>query len=251
MLKEEPFISIITLTYNSEAFIEKTIISVRNQSYNNYEHIFIDGGSTDSTLDLIRKYSGDCVLVSEPDNGISDAFNKGIKLAQGELIGIINSDDYYADNIFMDVVAAYIKSGRNKIIHGNICIFSERNKRHIKPRPFPDVTFYIDMPVYHPTVFVPKSIYDEVGLFDTSCRFAMDFDFLLRAWQRGVRFHQLDNTISYFRTGGAANSNTLLVHREVLNSQLKNGLNPILCHSTYIAKVIVNRIKKLFLAGNG
>jgi len=246
MQADNPFISIITPTLNSSKYIRETIDSVNNQSYRNFEHIFIDGGSTDNTIPIIKKYSKKRRIVSEPDKGISDAFNKGIRLAKGEIVGIINSDDYYAENIFQHIINAYVDSDKFSILHGSMCLIGIKKNRFIRPRPFPGFTFYIDMPVYHPTVFVPKKIYDDIGIFDLKYKYSMDFDFLLRASKKGCKFKNINKIISYFRFGGVANTNALKCHKEVLNSQLENNLNPVVCRATYLSKIAVNRFKQLF-----
>lgn len=243
---DNPLISIITPTLNSSKYLRKTIDSVKNQSYQNFEHIFIDGGSTDNTISIIKQYSEKSRIISEPDKGISDAFNKGIRLAKGAIVGIINSDDYYAENIFQDIINAYLNSDKFSILHGSMCLIAIKKKRFIKPRPFPKLTFYIDMPVYHPSVFVPKKIYDDIGIFDLKYKYSMDFDFLLRASKKGYKFKNINKIVSYFRFGGLANTNALKCHKEVLNSQLGNNLNPLVCRTTYLLKVGVNRFKQLF-----
>jgi len=108
--KSRPLVSIVTVVYNGEKYLEQTIRSVINQRYDNIEYIIIDGGSTDGTLDIVEKHEKMIdYWISEPDEGIFDAMNKGIKICRGELIGLINADDYYAPNAIERVVSCYLK----------------------------------------------------------------------------------------------------------------------------------------------
>ena len=240
---KKPLISIITPTLNSERFIKENLISIRNQSYKNIEHIIIDGGSTDNTLSIIKELDKEAIVVSEPDKGIADAFNKGIHLASGEILGIINSDDYY-DDVLQDVAEVYKNFDLNFILHGDIRFFNNNKSCRKRPRPLPNLFFYIDIPYHHPTVFVPRKIYEDVGLFNQHYKIAMDYDFLLRAKMKGYEFRYLPKVIAHFRLGGAANVNALECHKEVLCSQLYQGLNPFICNLMYSLKVTVNYSKK-------
>jgi glycosyltransferase involved in cell wall biosynthesis len=240
-----PLISIITPTFNSESFLRGNLGSIQNQSYKNIEHIIIDGGSTDQTLSIIHNVAPEAIVVSEPDRGIADAFNKGIQLATGVIIGIINSDDAYA-NVLHLVAQAYEDSDLDFILHGDIRFFNERKSYYKKPRPLPNLFFYIDLPYYHPTVFVPKRIYDDVGLFSFHYKIAMDYDFLLRAKLKGYQFKYLPVVVAHFRLGGKANLNAPDCHREVFRSQTSNGLNRCICALTFALKLAVNYLKRLF-----
>jgi len=242
---KKPLISIITPTLNSERFIKENLKSIQNQSYKNIEHIIIDGGSTDDTLSIIKEFDKNAIVVSEPDKGISDAFNKGIQLARGEILSIINSDDYYDGDVLHDVAEAYKGSDFNFVLHGDIRFFNEGKSYRKKPRPLPNLFFYIDLPYYHPTVFVPRKIYADVGPFDLTYKIAMDYDFLLRAKLKGYQFKYLPRIIAHFRLGGTAISNAVKCHKEVLHSQVSHGLNPYICKLTFSLKLAVNYSKRL------
>lgn len=194
-------VSIITVVYNASNTIEQTIKSVINQAYSNIEYIIIDGGSTDGTMNIIRKYLDKIdILVSEKDNGLYDAMNKGIKLASGEIIGILNSDDTYTENAVSLVVDSF-KNRRIDVLYGNAM--------------FVDGTFEIGlydcsdieqlwyrMAIPHPATFVRKAVYDKYGSFDTQYPISADYDLMLRLYSEGVRFGHIDEILTYFRVGG-------------------------------------------------
>ena len=176
-------ISIITVTYNSAATLGDTIRSVRNQNYNDLEYIIVDGGSTDGTIQIIHD-NEDIIStwVSEPDRGISDAFNKGIRMATGELIGIINSDDMLADGALSAIAEAI--EGDTEVLYGNVTSFGEGIK------PYTEVPgdlngLYKSMVVLHPATFVKKSAYEKYGLFNVDYKCCMDRDLLLRMYSGG------------------------------------------------------------------
>jgi glycosyltransferase involved in cell wall biosynthesis len=204
-------ISIITATYNSQETIRDTIESVINQKYNNIEYIIIDGASTDSTLDLIRSYEEnfkkaliDFRYVSEPDNGIYDAMNKGIRMATGEWIGILNSDDWYNDSAVSELVKIQVKN-EFSIISANMNKV-DKNKKILKvlynKKNLPK---YIrrTMPINHPATFVNRSVYDKIGNYNCEYRLSADYDLILRAYNTGVHFIFMDTILVNMRNTGA------------------------------------------------
>ncbi len=204
-LQSLPLISIITVVYNGAKYLEETIQSVINQTYPNVEYIIIDGGSTDGTLDIIKKYE-DYIdyWVSERDKGIYDAMNKGITLCQGELIGIINSDDWYEHNVFEKIIDEYNKSDKKTILHGYMNIIKDEKLYYVaKPNKNLRV-FKKGMILNHPTVFVPIDIYKKLGLFSTEYKIASDWDFMLRCYKNNFNFLCMKIVISNFRLGGSS-----------------------------------------------
>lgn len=194
----EPLVSIITVVFNGDKYLEQTILSVLNQTYSNIEYIIVDGGSSDSTLDIIDKYADKIdYWVSEPDRGIYDAMNKGINLATGKLIGIINSDDWYELDAVSEVIRTY--KDDSTIIYGLM--------RHIiEETPIEVYAAYpISIPnkmIPHSTCFVPKLVYDKYGSFDLSYRSCADYQFVLRLHKEGVSFVMLEKILANFRFGG-------------------------------------------------
>lgn len=206
-------VSIITVSLNSIKHIAKTIESVLSQSYGDIEYIIIDGGSTDGTLDIIRKFeplfNGRMRWISEKDNGIYDAMNKGIKMANGELIGIINSDDWYSQNAVEILVSEYNKSPDIGVFYGNMYLVDKDGKIVLLAKPTKDLTNYSCydwMPFGHPTAFVRKTVYDSIGAFNTKYKIAADHEFVMRCSSKSIKFKYIDEIIANFREGGACDN---------------------------------------------
>jgi glycosyltransferase involved in cell wall biosynthesis len=220
MDKRKPIVSIVTIVYNGEKYLEQTIQSVLNQTYSNIEYIIIDGGSTDDTIDIIKKYSDQLAYwISEKDSGISDAFNKGIKKAKGEIVGLINADDWYEPNAVETAVKSLQKYD---IVYGDIRLW--KNEK-------PDVVFtgshkhlVKEMTINHPTVFVTHNCYLKYGLFDTKYKYAMDYDFLLRLYTNGCSFVHVPSILANMRWDGTSDQHWFKACSEVL--QIKNKYFP-------------------------
>ncbi len=196
-----PQISIITVVYNSAKTLEQTMLSVLNQSYPAREYIIIDGGSTDGSLDIIRKYASQLTFwVSEPDKGIYDAMNKGIARAKGELIGILNADDWYEPEILNDVANQYLETGKTQVIHGMMRNFQNGSFYNITGNSILRLRY--DM-IQHPTCFVPKKIYETLGNFDTTYKYSGDYDLIMRYVKSGVPFSFMEKILVNFRLDGA------------------------------------------------
>lgn len=241
-------LSVVTISLNAARTIERTIASVAAEGGADLEYVVVDGGSTDGTMDIIRREAAAgrvTRFVSEKDGGIADAFNKGIRLTTGEVIGIINADDHYLPGAIRAVEEAYRATAADFVVYGNMIWERDGVRRRIRPRPLPGAWKYVDSPFDHPTMFVPRSVYDWVGGYDTSYRYAMDYDFYLRAMASGVRFRRLDVDVASFAATGRSASAPRECHREVLRSQLAHGLSPTVCRLTYALKMGVNRLKSL------
>lgn len=195
--------SIITVSYNSVDTIERTIQSVLKQSYQNIEYIIIDGLSTDGTQQIIEKYKDRIAYyISEKDDGLYDAMNKGIQIATGEIIGIINSDDWYAESVIEDVVDYFLQSEADLIYGKIINVLQDKEVQENWQIPL-DHMWY-EMAVPHPSVFVKKKIYEQLGIFNTAYKLAADYELLLRFYSKKVKFNYFDKVIAYFRSGGVS-----------------------------------------------
>jgi glycosyltransferase involved in cell wall biosynthesis len=198
-------ISIITVSYNAVKTIEETILSVLKQSYSNIEYIIIDGGSTDGTVDVIEKYQDKIsVWISEPDRGIYDAMNKGINLAKGEWIGIINSDDFYTKNALERVHNEVKNNPDIDVIFGNLNIVDVNSNIIFELKPNIilnniEHTFSI----FHPSMFIKRSIYYNIGLYNLKYKLSSDWDLTKKIFLHGSKFSYLNFTLSNFRKGGA------------------------------------------------
>jgi len=224
----QPKVSIITVCLNSAQFLEKTIRSVREQTYKSIEYIIIDGGSTDSTMDVIKKYEKDIgYWVSEPDKGISDAFNKGLRLAKGDIIAILNSDDYYAHNRVVDrVVEIFTSQPHIEMLYGKVrCVEQHTGKTLvIYGEPFSLKKMRKEIITPHPAIFAKRKVYETVGSFSLKYKVCMDHEYFLRATTLFEPYF-LAEILTIMRWGGYSTRNIYLAHREVYRTLRSNGVN--------------------------
>ena len=212
-----PLVSIITVVFNCAQYIEQALTSVLNQTYENIEYIVIDGGSTDGTLDIIRRYDAQLSYWrSEPDEGIYDAMNKGLDLATGDLIAFLNCDDYYDRSALASVAETYRKRGSNKrtVIYGDYYILDEFNR--VKTGLRSNLKFWNGMSICHQAMFVSQDIYRAPALYDTSLRYAADYAFLIDAIRSGAEFVSTGNFIVTFGNTGTTYTNVLASHGEMM-----------------------------------
>lgn len=201
MTKGLPLISIVTPSLNQGAYIEDTIKSVINQNYPNFEHIIIDGGSTDDTIDILRRYNH-LIWISEKDRCQSEAINKGFKKAKGEIIGWLNSDDSYEPNAFFTVVKELNKAQGKYIVFGNCNVIDEKGEiiafHNGKYRGKDSFIEYWNYSVPQPSFFFCRDIIYEIGLLNENLHYAMDRDFFLRAAEKYTLFY-INKTLANFR----------------------------------------------------
>lgn len=206
-------ISIITVSYNSQSTIRQTIESVFSQNYDNIEYILIDGGSTDWTLDIVKNYKDRIgYFVSEPDKGIYDAMNKGIKAATGDIIGILNSDDFYPNERVISEVVSVFEAQRCDSLYGDLVYVKLSNAREIvrywKSGPFSILKLRRGWMLPHPTFFVKKSIYDRFGLYNTELKTAADYEMILRLlYRHAIKVSYISKILVKMRIGGTSNAN--------------------------------------------
>jgi glycosyltransferase involved in cell wall biosynthesis len=208
-------ISIITPTYDSEKTIEDTLKSVCNQSFSNYEHIIIDNKSTDNTLGIVNRYKNksNLIVVSEKDNGLYNAMNKGIKLATGDIIGIINSDDFYStDNVFLLVKDMFASNSNVQGIYGDLEYVSRKDKnkvvRYWKSGEYKENKLKSGWIMPHPTVFLKKEVYSDFNKpFREDLSLAADYEFLLRLIKiKKINFYYINKVLVKMREGGVSGS---------------------------------------------
>lgn len=201
-----PLISIITVVFNGAAHLERAIRSVLEQTYANMEYIVVDGGSTDGTIDILRKYDDQIdYWVSEPDRGIYDAMNKGIALATGELIGLLNSDDDYLPDALSEVArACETATGKDVVIIGRWNVLFDDKDLGITLSP--SLKFH-SLRFCHQATFIPKRVYEAHGMYDTKYRYSADLEMALRLHTCGVPFILLDSTLVNYRAFGASGLN--------------------------------------------
>ncbi len=220
----DPLISIITVVYNGAATLERTIRSVAAQTYKNIEYIIVDGGSKDGTLEIVKNNQDKISRwISEPDHGLYDAMNKGIRLAQGSVIGLVNSDDWLEPDAVEKVVSCIPEHEDLFVIHGDICYWNGFEKKiyhtqeDIKP-----VGYYFR--IAHPTCFVAAEVYKKVGVFSDEYKIASDADFLLRAVHYPVHFIHAGSVISNMQTGGESQKHFFKTQREAIQIRHKWGV---------------------------
>jgi glycosyltransferase involved in cell wall biosynthesis len=230
-----PLISIITATFNSERYLENTILSVISQSYPGVEYIIVDGGSTDHTLDIVAKYRHQISkIISEPDDGIYDAFNKGIQVASGDVIYFLNSDDYLYDNdVIAEIANIFIENPGLQFVYGNVLARDEKvNYQYIRGKHFTCEDLKNgDMPP-HPGFFVRRELVEKIGVFSTQYQVFEDFDFVIRCFLAAAdQSYYFNRIIAVFReTGGCTDPEQLhkmnLIQKETVKKYFGEDNTP-------------------------
>ncbi len=230
---DEPLVSVITVTYNRADTIEDAIRSVLAQTYPNIEYIVIDGGSTDGTLDILRRYEDRIdYWLSEPDAGIYDAINKGIRVAHGDYIGFLNSDDYYSSNGSIATIVSVLRAGNFDAVHGNLKIVSRKNTSRVEryyrlDRFKPGYLRYGIIPA-HPTFYCKRSLYARIGPYKTNYRVSADSEMIIRAIiGASAKLGYIDQDLVTMRSGGISNNGMLgRIHQnfEIVRACRENGL---------------------------
>lgn len=202
-------ITLITVCYNSEATIKETFESVLNQKYDNYEYIVVDGLSKDKTLKIIKEYEkkfkGKMRYLSEKDKGLYDAMNKGIRMAKGDIIGILNSDDILANDKVFKLISKEFNLEKYDAIYGDLLFLDE--KTMTKPLRKINGGNYSKKLAWrppHPTLYVKKEVYDEIGDFDLKYRISSDMDFMLRMIRKDYKFKYIKKVLVHMRSGGVS-----------------------------------------------
>lgn len=238
-------VSIITISFNAENTIEKTLISIESQSYDNIEHIIVDGESQDNTLEICNSFPHIAKIISEPDKGVYDAFNKGIKLATGDIIGFLNADDtFYDENSILEIVNAFQKKHID-IIFGNLDYVNKEGKiirNWISKSYEPGLAIKAWMPA-HPTFYCRNEIYERLGGYDNSFKIAGDFELCLRFLEKNkVPSFYINKKLVKMLVGGISNSglkSKRIIHKEQLRAFRINKIkvNPLLFFFHKLKKV--------------
>lgn len=241
-------ISIVTVCFNASGTIASTISSVQSQTYQNIEHIIIDGSSVDGTQSIVEKMKNEkTIFVSEPDLGLYDAMNKGIALASGDVIGILNADDFFAtEECLADVARAFVEGGGPDAVLGDIAFINPEGvetRRYKSNRFRPNRTKWGWMPA-HPGMYLQKHAYVQVGAYRTDLKIAADFDFVVRAFTiQKLSYVYLPQVIVHMRPGGASTDGwkaRLTINREVVRACRDNGVytNLAMIFSKYPMKLL-------------
>lgn len=227
-------VSIITVSYNSAETIRDTIESVLEQSYKDIEYIIVDGNSKDETMAIVTSY-GDKVtkVLSEPDKGIYDAMNKGVALATGDIIGILNSDDFYeTNNAIEDIVDHFKANIEAEVVFGDVVFVepSNLNKivRYYSSKKFKAAKLRFGWMPPHPATFIKKSVYDQYGLYKLGYKISADYEMFVRLLMVAkVKFSRIDKVIVRMRSGGASTDgikSSLTLNQEIVRACRENGV---------------------------
>lgn len=229
-------ISIITVCYNSEKYLEDAIKSVLNQTYKNIEYIIVDGNSKDNSLNIIKHYEplfeGKMKWISEKDKGIYDAMNKGVSLATGDYIGLINSDDFLANNNVIENIVKEVINSNAEAVYGNLeFINPEENNKVV--RVWKDIEYNEELirkgwhPA-HPTLYLKRGIYEKVGLFSLNYKIAADYDLMLRVFEKyKPKTKYINKVMVKMRVGGVSTSglkSKIIIIKECSQAWKRNGL---------------------------
>ena len=242
-------ISIITVVWNNSATIKDAIDSVLSQTYENIEYIVIDGASTDGTVEIVQSY-GDKIskFISEKDKGLYDAMNKGISLATGDIVGILNSDDFYINEYVIEKVVKEFEEKQCESIYADLVFVKAQNlekvvryydSSHFSPEKFA----YGWMPA-HPTFFVKKEIYEKYGVFKTDYKIAADYELLTRFLAKNnINYSYIKEPIIKMRIGGASTSgirSNYILNKEIIRACKENGIytNWLMVLSKYPKKIL-------------
>ena len=244
-------VSIITVAKNSERTIEDTMKSVLGQTYADIEYIIVDGCSTDKTLDIVRSYeqafNGRMKCVSEQDNGIYDAMNKGIRIATGDVVGILNSDDYFTSNDVIERMAKLFEDKRTDAVYGDIHFIhdGEPDKcvRYYSSKLFRPMWLRFGMMPAHPSFYCRREIFHKAGLYKTDYKIGSDFEMMVRLFMiHHIRAKYLPMDFVTMRTGGASTKNVrsrLQLVKDDVRGCRENGVysNVVMCSVKYLYKI--------------
>jgi glycosyltransferase involved in cell wall biosynthesis len=243
-----PKVSIITVSFNSIGTISDTIKSVLSQTYTEREYLIIDGSSTDGTLELIKSYgSRISKFISEPDKGIYDAINKGIRLATGDIVGILNSDDYFYNNDVIQNVASAFEDNELKAVYGDVAfVDTDRGSkivRYYSSKRFSPEKFKFGFMPAHPSFYVRRELFEELGYYKTDYKIAADFELLVRfLYINRILYKYLPMPFVYMRRGGVSNRSVfsnITLNKEIARACNENGIrtNCFNIYSKYFIKI--------------
>ncbi len=242
-------VSIITATYNRASTIVRALSSIKNQTFRDVQSVIIDGASQDNTISLVTSLlEENDFLQSEPDLGIYDALNKGLAVAEGEIIGFLHSDDFYTDSNVISEVVDVFSDDTVDVVYGDVCFFSGRNVMKIKRKYQSDKLSkrnlaWGKMPA-HPAIFIRRRVYKKIGCFDTGFKIAGDYEFLCRVINYAdLKSIYISRVFINMQIGGISTSgfsNTILLNKEVLRAIRKNGIytNLFMILSKYPSKIM-------------
>lgn len=251
-------VSIITVCLNSKRYLEEAIKSLSEQTYPNIEYIVIDGGSTDGSIDILNKYRDRITeILIEKDSGIFNAMNKGVRLASGEIVYFLNSDDKFYDNkVIETAVGAFTNNKEADFIYGNLKVLDPITNTSYVER-YPEKisrSLFLKKTIGHPASFFSSYCFDKAGYFDERYKIAADYEWYLRAvFNKGLKGIHIDKTISIFRLGGNSteekNMRSYFVERNSIQRKYFNPMELLYAKILFIVKRLLGKRVKRFLHG--
>ena len=241
-------VSIITVSYNSFGTISDTIKSVLAQTYSNIEYIIIDGSSNDGTRELISSFGNKISkFVSEPDKGIYDAINKGIRLATGDIVGILNSDDFFYDNNVIERVAVAFEENEIDAVFGDVQFVDPEKTskiiRYYSSKKFNPAKFKFGFMPAHPSFYVKRELFEKLGYYKTDYKIAADYELLIRfLYVNQIKYKYIEMPFVSMRTGGVSNKSicsNVTLNKEIARACKENGIrtNYLYIYSKYFLKM--------------
>jgi glycosyltransferase involved in cell wall biosynthesis len=225
-------VSIITTTYNSAATLRDTLESVKNQDHPDIEHILVDGRSTDETVEIIKSYPHVAKYVSEDDQGLYDAINKGIRMSTGDIVGILNSDDFFPDSTIVSSIVKVFEKEKVDAVYGDIAFVHPENLKKVvrlySSKKFHPGKFARGYMPAHPSFYAKRSCFEKLGYYQLDYKIAADFELLMRFFMNNeIKTSYLQKVIVYMRTGGVSNRNFLsryILNKEIIKACKENGV---------------------------
>lgn len=249
-------VTLITVAYNSAKTIRKTLESIASQDYPDIEHIVIDGASKDNTVEIVKEFKNVHRLISEPDKGMWDGLNKGLAIAEGEIIGMLNSDDVYADDTIISQVVAAFKKYQVDTVYGDIQFVSNKEPdkvvRYYSSKKFHPGRFRYGYMPAHPSFFVKRGVYEKYGHFKPDYKIAADYDLMIRFLKvHQVSYKYLDLMMVNMLIGGMSNDSLksiYILNKEIVRTCRENGIytNLFIVSLKYFRKVfeLINPAKQ-------
>jgi len=235
-------ISIVTTSFNSADTIKDTIDSVLSQNYENIEYVIADGGSKDGTVEVIKSYTDPRIRwISEPDKGIYDGMNKGIKMSTGDVVGILNSDDFYKNNDVISSVVNEFADEKTEAVFGDVRFVNPDNLkktvRYYSSKNFKPSKFRFGFMPAHPTFFTKKKWFDKLGYYQTDYKIAADYELLIRfLYKHKLAYKYIPLDMIVMRTGGASTrsiKSNYILNKEIVRGCKENGITTFMWLLTF------------------
>ena len=244
-----PLFSIVTVTFNSENTLRRTVMSLIDQTEKDFEYIIIDGKSNDNTINIIKSYEKvffdkgiKFYHKSEPDKGIYDAMNKAIKLCKGRYIAFINSDDWYELNT-LEIIKSYISNSPVDLYHGKLNLYDQKANYLQTISPKGESVVSRKMPFFHPTCFISKRVYDKLNGFNLNYKICADYEFIIRLLSLNVKTEYINKPLANFTKGGVSTTKIKEALEESHQIRIDRGFSPFKSKLFYFAERFICKLK--------